>query len=124
MDIRPIDTNALKDAMRKAYFPSYPPYDDIDVVIDSAPTVSLNALGRGSTERRNQSMNERMTTQEAIHIAAEEAVRCRRLAEDLADNPLDDEEKCVAHAERHRKRAQALETLVRVARAFEQAREE
>lgn len=63
-------------------------------------------------------MNETMTTQEAIHIMAEEAVRCRRLAQDLADDPLDQEGRALEHARRYRQKAEAAEKLVKIAQLW------
>lgn len=57
-----------------------------------------------------------MTLQEAIHIASEEAVRCRRLAGDLAEGPLDCDGKCAGWARVYRERAQALEVVIQAAR--------
>ncbi|MBQ7824927.1 MAG: hypothetical protein IJ337_01060 [Clostridia bacterium] len=57
-----------------------------------------------------------MTVQEAIHIAAEESVRCRRLADDLTDRPLDCDGKCAGWAKVYRERAEALEIVIRAAR--------
>ena len=57
-----------------------------------------------------------MPLQEAIHIASEEAVRCRRLAEDLAEGPMDCDGKCAGWARAYRERAQALEIVIRAAR--------
>lgn len=57
-----------------------------------------------------------MTLQQAIHIAAEEVVRCRRLAADLAEGPLDCDGKCAGWAQVYRERAQALEIVIRAAR--------
>lgn len=63
-----------------------------------------------------------MTTQQAINIVAEEAVRCRRLADDLSDPPA--EEKLMEYAAEMRKRAEAMDKLVKIARAFERAGDE
>lgn len=57
-----------------------------------------------------------MTLQEAICIASEESVRCRRLAGDLAEGPLDCDGKCAGWARVYRERAQALEVVIRAAR--------
>lgn len=57
-----------------------------------------------------------MNLTEAVHIAAEEAVRCRRLAQDLADDPLDCEGRCIGWAKQYRKKAEALEMVVEAAR--------
>lgn len=57
-----------------------------------------------------------MTLQEAIHIAAEEAVRCRRLAEALAEDPMDCDGKCAEWARVYREKAEALEIVVEAAR--------
>lgn len=59
-----------------------------------------------------------MTTQEAINIMAEEAVRCRRLANDLAEGPLDQGGRVLEHAKQYRERAQAAERLVKIARLW------
>lgn len=61
-------------------------------------------------------MKENMTVQQAINIVAEEVVRCRRLAGDLLDPPTD--EKLMEHAAELRRRAEAMDKLVQVARAF------
>lgn len=53
-----------------------------------------------------------MTVQEAIHIAAEDAVRCRRPADDMEEYPFDDVGRSMEHARNYEKRAQALEKLV------------
>lgn len=57
-----------------------------------------------------------MTLQGEIHIASEEAVRCRRLAGGLAEGPLDCDGKCAGWARVYRERAQALEVVIRAAR--------
>lgn len=59
-----------------------------------------------------------MTTQEAIHIVAEEAVRCRRLADDLAKDPLDQDGRALEHARAYRKKADAMEKLVKIGRLW------
>lgn len=61
-------------------------------------------------------MNENMTTQQAINIVAEEAVRYRRLAGDLLDPPTN--EKIVEYAAELRKRADAMDKLVKIARLW------
>ena len=61
-------------------------------------------------------MKQKMELQEAIHLMHEEAVRCRRLADDLADDPLDMDGKCLEWAKRYRQKADALETLIEAAR--------
>lgn len=63
-----------------------------------------------------------MNLNEAINIVAEEAVRCRRLANDMADPPTDST--CMQHAQELRRRADALDKLVNVARAFAHVAEE
>ena len=60
-----------------------------------------------------------VTIQQAIHIMSEEAVRCRRMAKDLAEDPLDHDGKSLEHAQRYNERADAAEMLVRVAKAFD-----
>lgn len=57
-----------------------------------------------------------MNLNEAINITAEEAVRCRRLADDMADPPMDST--CMRHAQELRQKADAMDKLVNVARAF------
>ena len=57
-----------------------------------------------------------MTVQQAINVVAEEAVRCRRLARDLMDPPSN--EKLVEHAAELRKRADAMDKLVKIARLW------
>lgn len=57
-----------------------------------------------------------MTVQQAINVVAEEAVRCRRLAGDLLDLPTN--EKLVEHAAELRKRADAMDKLVKIARIW------
>lgn len=57
-----------------------------------------------------------MNLNEAINIVAEEAVRCRRLAEDLAEGPLDCDGKCAGWAKVYRERAEALEAVIQAAR--------
>lgn len=61
-------------------------------------------------------MDEKMTLQEAIHLMREEAVRCRRLAQDLAEDPLDMDGRCLEQAKAYRRKAEALETLIEAAR--------
>ena len=61
-------------------------------------------------------MKTKMTLTEAIHLMREEAVRCRRLADDLADDPLDMDGKCLEQAKRYRQKAEALETLIEAAK--------
>lgn len=56
-----------------------------------------------------------MTVQEAIHIAAEDAVRCRRLADGMQEYPFDDDGRSMEHARNYEKKAQALEKLVGIA---------
>lgn len=63
-------------------------------------------------------MNEKMTAQEAIHIMDEEGVRCRRPAQDLADDPLDQDGRALEHARRYRKKAEAAEKLVKIAQLW------
>lgn len=59
-----------------------------------------------------------MTVQQAINIAAEDAVRCRRLANDLKDYPLDDDGRALQHAKNYEQKAEALETLIGVGRLW------
>ena len=63
-------------------------------------------------------MANEMTTQEAIHIIAEEAVRCRRLANDLAEDPMDQDGRALEHAKRYRRKADAMDRLVKIARLW------
>ena len=63
-----------------------------------------------------------MNLNEAINIVAEEAVRCRRLAEDMLEPPTVPE--CVARAKERRKLAEAMEKLVSVARVFSRTADE
>ena len=63
-------------------------------------------------------MKENMTTQQAINIIAEEAVRCRRLANDLADGPLDQGGRVLEHAKQYRRKADAMDRLVSIARLW------
>lgn len=65
-----------------------------------------------------------MTVQEAIHIGAEEAVRCRRLADDMKEYPLDDGGRSLEHARNYDKKAEALDTLVRIARLWNREAQE
>lgn len=65
-----------------------------------------------------------MTLQQAIHIIAEEATRCNRLAADLADYPLDMDGKCLEHAKNYRQKGQAMDMLLRVARLWSKETEE
>lgn len=53
-----------------------------------------------------------MNLTEAIHIVREEATRCRRLADDLSDDPLDLDGKCLGWAKRYREKADAMDTVV------------
>ena len=69
-------------------------------------------------------MNENMTTQQAIHIMSEEAVRCERIAEDMAESPLDLDGQAMEHTERYRKKAEAINVLLKIARAFNEAGQE
>lgn len=62
-----------------------------------------------------------MTVQDAIHIVAEEAVWQRRTADDLRDIKNG---KYNEYAVKHERTAQALDKLLRVARAFERMGEE
>ena len=61
-------------------------------------------------------MKEKMTLTEAVHLMREEAVRCRRMADDLAENPLDMDGKCLEWAKGYRQKAEALETLLNAVR--------
>ena len=63
-----------------------------------------------------------MNLNEAINIVADEAVRCRRLAEDMLEPPTDLQ--CLARARERRRLAEAMEKLVNVARAFSRAADE
>ena len=69
----------------------------------------------GERKRRRKEMANKMTTQEAIHIIAEEAVRCRRLADDLAKDPLDQDGRALEHAKGYRRKADAMDRLVKIA---------
>lgn len=66
----------------------------------------------------------KMTTQEAIHIVAEEAVRCRRLADDLASDPLDQDGRAIEHAKQYRRKAEAMEKLVNIGRLWARTADE
>ena len=59
-----------------------------------------------------------MTVQEAIYIGAEDAVRCRRLADDMKEYPLDDDGRSLEHARNYERKAQALEKLVSIAKLW------
>lgn len=63
-----------------------------------------------------------MTVQQAINMVAEEAVRCRRLAEDLLDPPTN--EKLAEHAADLRRRADAMDKLVKIARIWNMTTDE
>ena len=63
-------------------------------------------------------MANEMTTQEAIHIIAEEAVRYRRMANDLAEDPMDQDGRALEHAKRYRRKADAMDRLVKIARLW------
>ena len=63
-------------------------------------------------------MKENMTTKQAIHIIAEEAVRCRRMADDLAEDPMDQDGRALEHAKRYRRKADAMDRLVKIARLW------
>lgn len=65
-----------------------------------------------------------MTVQEAIYIGAEDAVRCRRLADDMKEYPLDDDGRSLEHARNYDKKAEALDTLVRIARLWNREAQE
>ena len=52
-----------------------------------------------------------MTLQQALHIVREEAVRCRRIAGDLADGPMDMDGRCVGWAREYREKAEAMEIV-------------
>ena len=60
-----------------------------------------------------------MTIQQAIHIMSEEAVRYRRMAKDLAEDPLDHDGKSIEYAQRYSEKADATEMLIRVGKAFD-----
>lgn len=57
-----------------------------------------------------------MTVQQAINIVAEEAIRRRRLAQDLIEPPTD--EKSIRHANNLKEKAEAMEKLVKIARIW------
>ena len=57
-----------------------------------------------------------MTVKQAINIVAEEAVRRRRLAQDLIEPPTD--EKSIRHANNLKEKAEAMEKLVKIARLW------
>ena len=59
-----------------------------------------------------------MTVQQAINIAAEDAVRCRRLASDLKEYPLDDDGRALQHAKNYEQKAEALEKLIGIGRLW------
>lgn len=61
-------------------------------------------------------MKENMTVQQAINIVAEEAVRKRRLAQDLLEPPTD--EKSIRNANDLKEKAEAMEKLVKIARLW------
>ena len=61
-------------------------------------------------------MKEKMTLTEAKHLMREEAVRWERLANDLAEDPLDMDGKCLEQARIYRRKAEALETLLNAVR--------
>ena len=63
-------------------------------------------------------MANEMTTQEAINIIAEEAVRCRRMANDLAEDPMDQDGRAMEHAKGYRRKADAMDRLVKIARLW------
>ena len=63
-------------------------------------------------------MANEMTTQEAINIIAEEAVRYRRMANDLAEDPMDQDGRALEHAKRYRRKADAMDRLVKIARLW------
>ena len=63
-----------------------------------------------------------MNLNEAINIVAEEAVRCRRMSNDMIEPPLGTE--CMKHAAELRRRADAMDKLVNVARVFRTASDE
>ena len=69
-------------------------------------------------------MNENMTTQQAVHIMSEEAVRCERIAEDMAENPLDFDGKAMEHAKHYREKAEAIKVMLKIVRAFNEAGQE
>lgn len=64
-------------------------------------------------------MANEMTTQEAITIIAEEAVRYRRMANDLAEDPMDQDGRALEHAKRYRRKADAMDRLVKIARLWD-----
>ena len=57
-----------------------------------------------------------MTVQQAINIVAEEAVRRRRLSQDLNEPPTD--EKSIRYANDLKEKAEAMEKLVKIARLW------
>ena len=59
-----------------------------------------------------------MTVQQAINIAAEDAVRCRRLAGDLKEYPLEDDGRALQHAKSYEQKAEALEKLISIGRLW------
>lgn len=69
-------------------------------------------------------MANEMTTQEAINIIAEEAVRCRRLADDLAESLLDQGGRMLEHAKGYRRKADAMDRLVKIARLWNKPADE
>lgn len=60
-------------------------------------------------------MKDEMNLTEAIHILREEGVRCARMAEDMAEDPLDQDGRCLEWVKRYRKRAQAIDMVVSAA---------
>ena len=65
-----------------------------------------------------------MTTQEAIHITAEEAVCCRRLADDLTKDQMDQDGRALEHAKQYRRKVDAMDRLVKIARLWVRTAEE
>lgn len=69
-------------------------------------------------------MKENMTTQQAVHIMSEEAVRCERIAADMQESPLDDDGKAMEHAKRYHEKAEAIKVLLKIARAWNKVGQE
>lgn len=65
-----------------------------------------------------------MTSQQAIHIMSEEAVRCERIAEDMAESPMDLDGKAMEHAKRYREKAEAIKVTLKIVKAFNEAGQE
>lgn len=69
-------------------------------------------------------MNENMTTQQAIHIMSEEAVRCERIAKDMEEGPLDLDGKAMEHAKSYSEKEEAIKVMLKIVKAFNEAGQE